>query len=56
MKIYTATTDLEFSMSFANLFIGLLIQSFLVYSSKGGLLHITGHHFGHLNCSTEVFC
>ena len=55
MKIYTATTDLEFSMSFANLFIGLLIQSFLVYSSKGGLLHMTGHHFGHLKLLYRSF-
>ena len=35
MKIYTTITDLEFSMSFANLFIGLLVQRFLVFSSKG---------------------
>ena len=39
MKIYTSTIDLEFSMSFANLFIGLLVQRFLVFSSKGALLH-----------------
>ena len=48
IKIHTSIIDLEFSMSFANLFIGLLVQRFLVFSSKGALLHITCHHFGHL--------
>ena len=45
MKIFKTITDLELSMSFANLFIGLLVQSFHVFSSKGALLHITCHHF-----------
>ena len=34
MKIYTTITNLEFSMSFANLFIGFLVQRFFVFSSK----------------------
>ena len=41
IKIHTSIIDLEFSMSFANLFIGLLVQRFLVFSSKGAILHIT---------------
>ena len=41
INIYKSITDLEFLMNFANLFIGLLVQSFLVFSSKGALLHIT---------------
>ena len=55
MKIYTTITDLEFSMSFANLFIELLGQRFLVFSSKGDLLHITCHHFGHLKFLYRIF-
>ena len=41
-------TTIKFSMSFANLFIGLLVQRFLVFSSRGALLHITCYHFGYL--------
>ena len=48
MKICISITDFESSMSLANLLIGLLVQRFLVFSSKGALLHITCHHFGHL--------
>ena len=55
IKIYTSTIDLEFSMSFANLFIGLLVQRFLVFSSKGALLHVTCHHFGHLKLLCKSF-
>ena len=47
MKIYTTITDLKFSMSFANLLIRLLVQRFLIFSSKGALIHITCHHLGH---------
>ena len=35
INIYTSLIDLKFSLSFANLFIWLLVQSFLVFSSKG---------------------
>ena len=55
MKICTTITDLEFSMSFANLFIGLLVQRLLVFLSKGALLHITCHHFGHLKLLYRSF-
>ena len=48
MKICISIIDFESSMSLANLLIGLLVQRFLVFSSKGALLHITCHHFGHL--------
>ena len=55
INIYTSKTDSEFSMSFANLFIGLLVQRFLVFSSKGALLHVTCHHFGHLKLLYKSF-
>ena len=55
INIYTSIIDLEFSMSFANLFIGLLVQRFLVFSSKGALLHVTCHHFGHLKLLYKSF-
>ena len=55
MKLYTTITDLEFSTSFVNLFIGLLVQRFLEFSSKGVLLHIAGHHFGHLKLPCRCF-
>ena len=48
IKMKKCTTITEFSTSFANLFIGLLVQRFLVFSSRGALLHITCHHFGYL--------
>ena len=54
-KIYTSITDLEFSMSFADLFIGPLLQRFLAFSSKGALLHITCRHFGHLKLLYKSF-
>ena len=47
MKIYKSiidlefSVDLEFSMSFANLFIGLLVQRFLVFSSKAAISDCT---------------
>ena len=34
MKLYTTITDLEFSTSFVNLFIGLLVQRFLESQAK----------------------
>ena len=55
IDIYTSIIDLEFSMSFANLFIGLLAQRSLVFSSKRALLHITCHHFGHLKLLYKSF-
>ena len=55
MEIYTIRTDLEFSMRFVNLFIGLLFQRFLVFSSKGVLLHITGQHFALQKFSVDSF-
>ena len=54
IKLYTTITDLKFSMSFINLFIGLLVQWFLVFSSKEVLLHITIHNFGHLRLPFSV--
>ena len=55
MKLYSTITDLEFWMSFVNNFIGFLVQRFLVFSSKGVLLHITSHHFGHLRLPYRCF-
>ena len=55
INTYKSITDLEFLMNFANLFIGLLVQRFLVFSSKGALLHITCHHFGHLKLLYKSF-
>ena len=55
MKIYTFMIDLEFSMSFSNLFIRLLVQRFLEFSSKGALLHITCHHFSDLKLLYKSF-
>ena len=55
MKLYTTINDLEFSMSFVNLFIGILVQRFLVLSSTGILLHIASHHFGHLRLPYRSF-
>ena len=55
MKTYATITDLEFSMSLANLFIELLFQRFLVFSSKEALLHITCHRFGHLKLLQRSF-
>ena len=54
MKLCTTITDLEFSMSFV-IFIGILVQRFLVFSSKGVLLHKTSHHFGHLTLPYRKF-
>ena len=34
MKLYTTVTDLEFSTSFVNLFIGHLVQRFLESQAK----------------------
>ena len=55
MKLYATITDLEFSMSFINLFKGLLVQRYLVFSSKAVLLYITCHHFGHLTLPYRSF-
>ena len=55
MKIYTSIIDVEFPMSFANLFIWLLVQRFFVFSSKGALLYITCHHFVHLKLLSRSF-
>ena len=48
MKVYSTVTDLEVSMGFVNLITSLPVQIFLVFSSKGVLLHTTSHHFGDL--------
>ena len=54
MKLYTTITDLKFSMSFV-IFIVILVQRFLVFSSKGILLHKTSHNFGHLTLPYRSF-
>ena len=55
MKIYTSIIDLEFSLSFSNLFLRVLVQSFLEFPSKGALLHITCHHFSDLKLLYKSF-
>ena len=55
MEIYTTRIDVEFSISFVNLFIGHLVQRFLVFSRKGALLHIAGQNFALQKFSIDSF-
>ena len=55
MKVYSTVTDLEVSMGFVNLITSLPVQIFLVFSSKGVLLHTTSHHFGDLRLPCRGF-
>ena len=49
MKLYTTITKSKILMDLVILFIRLLVQRFLVFSSKRVLLHKARHHFSHLS-------